>query len=92
MQMRKFWHILKVAALSAIAGYIAFCAVVYLRQEWFFFRPSEQVPRLENARANGYPAERIDYKSADGTQLYAWYTKPRQGKKLSCFCTGILII
>lgn len=47
--MRKFRHILKVAALAAIAGYVAFCAAVYLRQEWFFFRPSEQAARLENA-------------------------------------------
>lgn len=86
--MRKFRHILKVAALVAIAGYVAFCAAVYLRQEWFFFRPSEQAARLENAHANGYPAERVDYRSADGTPLYAWYTKPRPEKKIVMFLHG----
>jgi len=56
--------------------YIAFCLIVYLFPELFFYNPTNTPSNIEVARKNGYNAEEVHYKSADGTNLLGWYTKP----------------
>lgn len=86
--LRMLKKTLKICLFLAVAGYLAFCALVYLRPQLFFYAPSTATPRLEIARANGYPAQRVDYKAADGTPLYAWYTPPKPGRPIIVFMHG----
>lgn len=68
--------------------YIAFCIVVYFCPQFFYYRPLNEEPILAAARQNGYPAQKVDYVSADGTPLYAWMTKPGSQKKMIVFMHG----
>lgn len=68
--------------------YIAFCVTVYLKPQWFFYNPSRQASKLENAHANGFKAEFVKYNSEDGTPLYGWLTKPASKKQIIVFMHG----
>ncbi len=86
--MQKLVNFIKKILLVFIFAYIAFCFTVYFKQEWFFYNPSAVSSNLERAQENGYPAERVEYNSADGTQLFAWHTKPTANKKMIVFMHG----
>ena len=86
--MHKVSNFLKKILLILGVAYIAFCLSVYFKQEWFFYNPTDKASDLAIANQVGYPAERVDYKSADGTDLLAWYTKPQTGKKMIVFMHG----
>ena len=86
--MHKVSNFLKKILLILGVAYIAFCLSVYFKQEWFFYNPTDKASDLAIANQAGYPAERVDYKSADGTDLLAWYTKPQTGKKMIVFMHG----
>lgn len=68
--------------------YALFCAMVFFKPQWFFYNPTNQPSRIENALANGYKAQVVHYKSSDGTDLTAWYTKPAPKKKIIVFMHG----
>ena len=74
--------------LGAAIGYLIFCGVVVFRQEWFFFHPSDERASLERAQKNGYKGKEVEYPASDGTMLYAWYSKPQNGKKIIVFMHG----
>lgn len=86
--MHKLYKLLKKFLLVLCLGYVVFCLSVYFKQEWFFYNPSYNISDLKLANQAGYLAERVDYKSADGTDLFAWYTKPQAGKKMIVFMHG----
>ncbi len=86
--MRKIFKFIKSAAFLSIAGYLLFCAAVIFRPEWFFYHPSEHVSKIENAKKYGYPAQQVEYASADGTKLHAWYTAPEGNKPVIVFFHG----
>lgn len=75
---------LSVAAVT----YILFCTAVYFFPQYFFYKPNVQKANLNAAVANGYPAEVVHYKSADGTPLYAWFTKPSKTNRIIVFLHG----
>ena len=84
--MLKKWS--KIALCLFVLGYVGFCGVVYFWPQLFFYEPSKQEARLEVARANGYKAERVEYKAQDGTELYGWYTSPKPGMPIIVFMHG----
>ncbi len=86
--MHKIINLLKKFLIIFVLSYVVFCLMVYFKQEWFFYNPTNAASDIERARHNDYPAERVDYKSADGTDLFAWYTKPKAGKKIIVFMHG----
>lgn len=76
-----------IALLVVIYGVV--CAGVYYYPLPFFYNPSDKPSSLENAHANGYKAQKVEYKSEDGTELLAWYTKPAaKNKKIIVFMHG----
>ena len=52
----------------------------------FFYNPNLKKPILEYSKQ--YPATEIEYQSADGVNLFAWYTKPKAGQKVVVFLHG----
>lgn len=54
--------------------------MVFLNPSLFFYNPYIEASDLKVAHEYGYPAQRVEYKSADGTDLFAWYTKPEAPK------------
>lgn len=66
--------------------YVAFCLTVYYKPQLFFYNPSMQKSVLPEH--SGFPAQEVYYKAEDGTPLYAWYVKPREGKPVVVFLHG----
>lgn len=83
--MKKY---LKYILLSLLIAYIVFCATVYFYPQCFFYNPTHQASNLERANQYGYPAQKVEYKSSDGQDLYAWYTSPGYRKKVIVFMHG----
>lgn len=86
--MSKLLKILKVSILAAVIIYCLACALIYFYPKMFFYNPSSEPSNIENAHANGYKTKQVEYKSADGTELFAWYTKPTTKKKVVVFMHG----
>lgn len=86
--MSKFIKILKITLLSIIGAYLFVCALIYFYPKNFFYNPLDKNSNLENAHANGYNAKQVEYKSSDGTQLFAWYTQPTNKKEIIVFMHG----
>lgn len=86
--MAKIGNCLKKSAIYMGILYLLFCGIVFFKPQWFFYHPDMEPSKLEIAVKNGYPAEQVAYKSADGTPLYAWYTKPGVKKKIIVFMHG----
>ncbi|MFI3240999.1 MAG: alpha/beta hydrolase [Alphaproteobacteria bacterium] len=61
-----------------IAVYLGVCALVRFYPLPFFYNPSDVSSNVENAKANGYNPEVVNYQSSDLTDLFAWYTKPQK--------------
>lgn len=74
--------------LIAFISYCIFCALVYFYPQMFFYNPSSEASRLEVAHSNSYPAQKVEYKAADGTDLYAWYTSSKNNKPIIVFMHG----
>ena len=72
----------------SLITYLGFCGLVHFYPQLFFYNPSLKKPRLEVAQANSYPAQIIEYKSQDGTELFAWYTKPKANMPIIVFMHG----
>lgn len=70
------------------AGYVAFCIFAYCCPQYFYYHPSPKMPSIEAAVANGYPAQKVEYLSADGTKLYAWQTPVGNKGKMIVFMHG----
>lgn len=83
--MKRF---IKYFLIFIVISYFAFCAVVYFYPQQFFYNPVNSIPNLEVAHQKGYLAQKVDYKSADGTPLYAWFTKPAVSKPIIVFMHG----
>lgn len=86
--MRKIKTCLGRSALALGILYVVFCGVVYFFPQLFFYNPTPRASSLENARMNGYKAEKVEYASADGTPLYAWFTRPGYQGKIIVFMHG----
>ncbi len=86
--MEKIKRFIKTMMVLSVVGYIAFCLSVYFFPQWFFYHPTAQKSRLENAHANGYKAEYVVYHSEDGTPLHGWYVKPQEGFPVIMFLHG----
>ena len=61
---------------AVAAFYLFLCGLIYFVPQLLFYAPSSHPSDIEEARSSGYLAEREEYRSADGTPLFAWYTKP----------------
>ena len=86
--MSKILKVLKITIASIIGIYILFCIGVYSFPQMFFYGPVNKASSIDNANKNAYLATRVDYKSADGTDLYAWYTKENTKKQIIIFMHG----
>lgn len=73
---------------TVVILYVLFCLMVYVKPQYFFYNPTPVMSNLERAKAYGYNAVQVEYKSADGTDLFAWYTKPKPGHKVIVFMHG----
>lgn len=83
------FRFLKNTFISLAAVYAILCVLVYFEPQLFFYHPYTSDSDLEVAHENGYPAQRVDYKAEDGTELYAWYTKPQApNNKIVVFLHG----
>lgn len=78
----------KRVVIGAAVLYVGFCALVYFKPQLFFYNPTHQASRLDYAHANGYDAKQVNYKSSDGTELMAWYTRPTTKKQIIIFMHG----
>jgi hypothetical protein len=86
MQMHKKWG--KFLAGTVLSGWSGFCLAVYSLPQYFFYSPDMHKAELSNAHQNGFPAEEVEYISADGTKLYGWYVKPSTKQKIIVFFHG----
>lgn len=73
---------------AVIIIYVLFCVTVYVKPQYFFYNPTSAKSNLERAKTYGYDALQVEYKSADGKELFAWYTKPEPGHKIVVFMHG----
>lgn len=71
-----------------LAGYIAFCVFAYCCPQYFYYHPNGEEPSIEAAIADGYPAQKKEYRSADGTKLFAWQTPVGSQGKIVVFMHG----
>lgn len=62
--------------MAIFAVYALFCLVVYIRPELFLYNPNSQRPNLNKIKSEVYNPQEVVYKSADGTELFGWYTPP----------------
>lgn len=83
--MKKF---LKYFLAAAALVYAFVCALVYFVPQKLFYNPTKSMSKLENARYYGYQAEQLEYESADGTKLFAWFTRPEPGRDIIVFMHG----
>ena len=76
--------------IGIFAGiYILVCGLLYIKPQLFFYNPTNVPSDINHAHKYGYIAREVSYNSADGTQLKAWYTKPKNGnKKIIVFMHG----
>lgn len=79
---------MKFTLITVAVVYIGFSALVYFCPRYFFYNPTPKASNLKNARTNGYNAEVVHYKSADGKNLYAWFTTPGDKNKVIVFMHG----
>lgn len=79
---------LKIFFGLVVVGWLGFCLAVYCFPQWFFYYPSSHQASINNAHANSFPAEEVSYQSADGTNLYGWYVKPKTKDKVIVFYHG----
>lgn len=76
-------------AVVLAAVYLFLCGLIYFVPQHLFYAPSSEPSDIEQARSANYPVERVDYRSADGTPLFAWYTKPaNKNSKIVVFMHG----
>ena len=81
-------RLLKIGLFLTLLAYVGFCATVYFWPQLFFYDPTLCASSLENARANGFAAQRVEYRAADGTELYGWYISPKSQRPLIVFLHG----
>jgi len=79
---------IKSICINLIVTYAFFCWLIYFLPQWFLYSPDNNEVVVENAQANGYRATEVEYKSADGTPLFAWFTKPNDNKNIIVFMHG----
>lgn len=84
MLKKIFYAIFLIAAMC----YCIFCALVYFYPQIFFYNPSSAKARIEVAHSNFYPAQKVEYKAKDGTDLYAWHTPPKDNLPIIVFMHG----
>ena len=71
------------------AVYAVLCGLVLFVPQMLFYAPSNIVSDIETAKESGLNVEQIEYKSEDGTKLWAWYIKPSNGNdKVVVFMHG----
>lgn len=68
--------------------YALFCGIVYFMPELFFYNPYSERADIETVRRYGYVGEEVEYKSADGTPLFAWLSRPGNKHKMVVFMHG----
>lgn len=81
-------NLLKKLLILAIILYAGVCAAIYYYPQVVFYNPTTEAASINKAHADGYRAEVVRYYSKDGTELSAWYTKPRNTKKIIVFMHG----
>ncbi len=69
-------------------AYVLFCGTVYFLPELFFYNPYSERADIETVRRYGYVGEEVKYKSADGTNLFAWMSRPGDKHKIIVFMHG----
>lgn len=77
----------KIIAILVVL-YIGVCGAIYFVPQAFFYNPYSEKASLENAHKYGYKGKEVEYKSADGTDLIAWMTKPGKKKQMVVFMHG----
>lgn len=77
------------SAIVLTTAYVCLCGLIFFAPQHLFYAPSSEASDIEQAHLSGYAAEVVDYTSADGTSLFAWYTKPVDGNsKIVVFMHG----
>ncbi len=80
---------LMLGSLIFFAGvYVLFCGVIYFFQGLFFYNPYSERADIETVRRYGYVGEEVEYKSADGTELFGWISTPKEKHKMVVFLHG----
>lgn len=75
-----------IAAIFAV--YMLFCLTAYIKPEWFLYKPDMNRPNLEDVEDEIYNPQEVVYKSADGTELFGWYTAPKNKNYTVVFMHG----
>lgn len=86
--MRKTAKIFAAALAAAVLLWLGTALLLWGCPQCFFYHPRQLPADLKKAAADGYRAEEVRYVSADGTPLYAWFTKPGAKKKIIVFYHG----
>ncbi len=71
-----------------VAAYVGFCGAVYYLPQYFFYNPTNRQAEMPTTENDGFAGEKIEYKTADGNELYGVLVKPKAGKKLIVFYHG----
>lgn len=71
-----------------LVAYMAFCAAVYVKPQWFFYNPNNNKADINISLSNGLKVQEVTYQAVDGAQLYAWIKAPQKGKKIIVFYHG----
>ena len=79
--MKRWTKLIRRIIEAIFCGYVMFCILAYTFPRYFYYHPHNETPSIEEARNSGYPAEKVEYKSADNTPLYAWMTPSKNKQK-----------
>ena len=86
--MKRWTKLIRRIIEAIFCGYVMFCILAYTFPRYFYYHPHNETPSIEEARNSGYPAEKVEYKSADNTPLYAWMTPSKNKQKMIVFMHG----
>lgn len=86
--MRKIYKIIAAVAVLLVLAWGTLAFLLWSKPQMFFYHPSQNFADLSQAKAQGYEVEEVRYKSADGTELYAWFMPPSKQNKIIVFYHG----
>lgn len=86
--MTHFKAFLKHLFALLVVIYVSVSLLVYTMPQFFFYHPDTNKPDIVKARREIPALNEVSYKTADGRDVYAWYTAPTTIKKGVIFMHG----
>lgn len=86
--MRHLKSVIKHLLVVLVVIYVSLSLVIYTCPEYFFYHPDTNKPDIVSARNEISGLKEVEYKTAEGRTVYAWYVEPQSIKKAVIFMHG----